>query len=462
MTPADALVVNHRVHLAGSTSGVVSHTVGYIGTREGCVTEETDDDRLRAGQAEALDARFVGYVSGRPGSVVDHDGSGLFDASGTRTVSGVRAELDANAGAVVTSVVSVRRSDGEAMRLETRQDFERLLRSEWAPLMARAMGVPEQDVRWVAAFHLNSDASYHAHVITWDASGRFDRLLDRARMEETRRELASVALAPICEVLERERTLARDEAVLAARALDAHALAEEVHLPETGSLKVAWLRREHAGVAAALDHAVSRAMAEDPTLASAVGRHREAVCAMAELKGLEGPARKRYVATAETDLKERITNAAVSAMVPDRSARPHMACTHIAEEDAPSPAFARRRELALAEEISACVPASERRGLASAASTGSPMRHGPLSRCPTWRAARIRAPGVARTLDHVSATLGQALDAPEGRGAGDEAGREAMREIARLVCFAIELAGAGRGTAAQVARTIERARGLAL
>ena len=30
-------------------------------------------------------------------------------------MSGVRAELDANAGAVVTSVVSVRRADGEAM-----------------------------------------------------------------------------------------------------------------------------------------------------------------------------------------------------------------------------------------------------------------------------------------------------------------------------------------------------------
>jgi len=296
MTPADALVVNHQVHLAGSTTGVVGHTVGYIGTREGCVTEETDDDRLRARQAETLDARFVGYMSERPGSVVDHDGSGLFDASGTRTVSGVRAELDANAGAVVTSVVSVRRADGEAMRLQTRRDFERLLRSEWAPAMARAMGVPEQDVRWVAAFHLNSDASYHAHVITWDASGRFDRLLDRARMEEARRELADAALTPVRETLGRERTLARDEAVLAARTLDGDALAKEVHLPGTGSLEVAWLRRGHADVAAALDRAVGRAMDKDPALAGAVGRHREAVRAMAELKGLEGPARERYVA----------------------------------------------------------------------------------------------------------------------------------------------------------------------
>ena len=66
MTPADALVVNHQVHLAGSTTGVVGHTVGYIGTREGCVTEETDDDRLRARQAETLDARFVGYMGQGP------------------------------------------------------------------------------------------------------------------------------------------------------------------------------------------------------------------------------------------------------------------------------------------------------------------------------------------------------------------------------------------------------------
>jgi len=341
MTPADALVVNHQVHLAGSTTGVVGHTVGYIGTREGCVTEETDDDRLRARQAETLDARFVGYMSERPGSVVDHDGSGLFDASGTRTVSGVRAELDANAGAVVTSVVSVRRADGEAMRLQTRRDFERLLRSEWAPAMARAMGVPEQDVRWVAAFHLNSDASYHAHVITWDASGRFDRLLDRARMEEARRELADAALTPVRETLGRERTLARDEAVLAARTLDGDALAKEVHLPGTGSLEVAWLRRGHADVAAALDRAVGRAMDKDPALAGAVGRHREAVRAMAELKGLEGPARERYVAAAETDLREHITAAAVSAMVPDRSARPRRTYAHVPEGNAPSPALAR-------------------------------------------------------------------------------------------------------------------------
>ena len=58
-------------------------------------------------------------------------------------------------------------------------------------------------------------------------------------MEEARRELADAALTPVRETLGRERTLARDEAVLAARTLDGDALAKEVHLPGTGSLEVA-------------------------------------------------------------------------------------------------------------------------------------------------------------------------------------------------------------------------------
>ena len=42
------------------------------------------------------------------------------------------------------------------------------------------------------------------------------------------------------------------------------------------------------------------------------------------------------------------------------------------------------------------------------------------------------------------------------------AAEQTMREVARLARLAIELAGAGRGTAARITQTIERARGLAL
>lgn len=269
--PGSQLVVNHRVALRGSAqhAAIGGSRVLYIANREGAVALKTDDD-LRIERENARMAE-LGYIAYRPGSVPEPSaGHALFDACGVPERARIQRELRETSSAIITSVVSVRREDAEVLGLTTKQNWERLLRSQWAKYM-EGLGIMEpQDVRWVAAFHVNQRNNLHVHVITWDGSGRLNSLLPRRRMAEANDALRAHVLRPQREMLNLERTQARDELVSQIRNME---LGRETFaqlrasLPAEGSLKHALLARHHPESAKAVDEAVRRIIASIPSSA---------------------------------------------------------------------------------------------------------------------------------------------------------------------------------------------------
>ena len=153
--PGSQLVINHRVAMRGSAQhAAISGTrVLYIANREGAVVLKTDDD-LRI-ESENTRMAALNYISYRPGSVPEPNaGHALFDACGIPERARIRRELRETSSAIITSVVSVRREDAPALGLETKQAWERLLRSQWAKYVEGLQIMQVQDVRWVAAFHV--------------------------------------------------------------------------------------------------------------------------------------------------------------------------------------------------------------------------------------------------------------------------------------------------------------------
>ena len=131
-----SVVVNHRVALPGTRAhgAIGTHRLGYIRTRAGAVREPTEDDARRMRDA-------LGYISHREGAVLEEGRNhALFDASGVADYREAKAAIASAKGAILTSVVSVRREDAAELRLQTKQDFERFLRAHWADHLER-MGV---------------------------------------------------------------------------------------------------------------------------------------------------------------------------------------------------------------------------------------------------------------------------------------------------------------------------------
>lgn len=314
--PGSKVVVNHRIILSGSAhhGAIGGNRLLYIANRPGAVTVKSDDD-LRIERENERMAK-LGYIGFRPGSVAEpNQGHALFDAHGVPERARVQRELKGTESAIITSVVSVRREDAEELGLTTKQDWERLLRSRW-PRYIEAMGIMgPQDVRWVAAYHVNQENNLHCHVFTWDASGRYNELLPKQRMRQANDELRAVVLRPRRDELNLARTQARDELAARVRGLE---LDEEQRrsvieaLPREGSLKYARLAKLHSGSAEAVDAAVRRAIESDEGLKQLRSRYFEAAAEYGRLKGLEGARLEAHMSAAEADLRTRLGNALIS------------------------------------------------------------------------------------------------------------------------------------------------------
>ena len=208
-----SFIVNHQVALPGGAEhgGIGSSRILYIANRQGAVLDETDDDlRIRA-QNERM--AKLGYIEFHPGSVAERNsGHALLDQSGIPERAKVQRELKEAQGAILTSVVSVRREDAEALGLNTKQDWERFLRANWGNYI-EAMGIIEREnVRWVTTFHVNQENNLHCHIFTWSRKpGEFDSLIPKERLSSAQQSLAALALRPEQERLGLRRTEARDE-----------------------------------------------------------------------------------------------------------------------------------------------------------------------------------------------------------------------------------------------------------
>lgn len=440
-----AVIVNHRVALSGSKAraAVVSHRVEYIATRPGADRAATEADVARARKREAM----IGYLGCRPGSTA------LFDADGAVSLAEAQRRLDTCGGAVVCSVIAVRREDCERFGLDTKEGWQAFARANLTPEYARMMGIPESRVGWVAVHHLNSEANQHIHALAYDREGGFDRLVAKADMETARRNLTEAAVAPEVARLGVEREVAHERAAEILRDMDGAALSEGVELPADGRISYAHLRRWRPETARQVEASVERAASERPELRSAIDAHAEACRELADLKGLEGAGRKANLAEAEADMRSRACNAALRSMVPDRA-------DASGRRDVPrralerGPATTRRRERALARELEACMTKGQRAEAATAARDLRPIPRSAVSGCPSLAAIGRRSPDV---LGSLLSRASQAAAAGRAKDPGDdEAGRELSRILSRLAVSALMRAPGALGSAARVAVAVSQ------
>lgn len=314
MASRSSLVVNARVHLPGSRgrSAVITNNIEYVATREGADKSATVDDLRRSELAEKMG--LVGYYAERPGSTA------LFDQNGAVPLRTARRELEKADGAIATVVLSVRRDEACELDLACKEDWQRFCRRNLAPALAEAMGIPESSVRWVAAEHENHPNSKHVHVIAWSSDGSFDSLMARNRLDRARNALTDAALAPALAAEYEARDLARSRAVDAVRHIPADEIG--VALPADGRISYAHLRRWHPDVAKAVDVAIAEAGSRHPEIKGAIAAYSKSVERCADLKGLEGVARDRYVNDAMRELRARQGNALLRVIAPDRATAP--------------------------------------------------------------------------------------------------------------------------------------------
>lgn len=123
---------------------------------------------------------YLNYISTRPGVQINQDTGelspsdiierhGLFDDTGSADINKIRTELSQHTGNVWRDIISIRRSDAEALGYDDQLAWRQLLNAHM-PKLAEQMKIPAKDFRWCAAFH---DESYHPHVhiMCWDAKG---------------------------------------------------------------------------------------------------------------------------------------------------------------------------------------------------------------------------------------------------------------------------------------------------
>lgn len=447
-----ALIVNHQVTLGSSArhGSIGRHRLLYVANRPGAVLEKSEDD-LRIERENARMAK-LGYIAFRPGSVAESNaGHALFDQAGIPVRSEVQKELLSTESAILTSVVSVRREDAEAMRLSTRQDWERFLRAHWRSHVERMGIIAPEDIRWVAAFHVNQRNNLHAHVITWDASGRYDSLIPRRPLERARGELERAALRPWQEELNLVRVQSRD--ALARRVRMGDALDERAvrgisdALPRRGSLKYGDLLRSDPSAAEEVSAIVAKAVEGDGECRRLYRAYMEAVRGHGRARSLSGAPLEAYTAAAESDLRRRLANAAIGrarGLRREAGERPEA----VGPEGYAPPAE-RRRLRAMREELGSSLDGSELAAVLEASGRweASAEAWRALRKLPTASLLDTARPACAPASSFAGLAMeaGSALGASVQDGGPRDADDESLSAMVRAAAFALELlAGSGR------------------
>lgn len=124
---------------------------------------------------------YLNYISHRPGVQMNEETGdmspsditkrhGLFDDTGSADINKIRQELSLHKGNVWRDIISIRRSDAEALGYDDQLAWRQLLNSHM-PQLAEQMKIPSKDFRWCAAFH-NESYHPHVHIMCWDAKSK--------------------------------------------------------------------------------------------------------------------------------------------------------------------------------------------------------------------------------------------------------------------------------------------------
>ena len=116
---------------------------------------------------------YMKYIAQRP-RAEKHGGHGLFSAVPVTDLNKAVAELDAHTGRVWTFIFSLRREDAVQTGYNNAEAWRTLLLQQSGTL-AEALRIPQDKLRWYAAFH---DEGYHPHVhmMVWSDDPRMGHL----------------------------------------------------------------------------------------------------------------------------------------------------------------------------------------------------------------------------------------------------------------------------------------------
>ncbi|MBV6717198.1 MobP3 family relaxase [Paenibacillus chitinolyticus] len=126
--------------------------------------EDEELGNQRKQQNEKLEpnsaAHHVKYAHERPRS------HGLFSTNDVEDLKGIQDELKTHKGMVWRGILSLKESDAIRLGYDEREAWEDMMRTT-VPLMANEMGIPERNLKWVAAFH-QEQGHPHVHLVMWE------------------------------------------------------------------------------------------------------------------------------------------------------------------------------------------------------------------------------------------------------------------------------------------------------
>ena len=309
----------------------------YIATRPGVALEET-----REAEKGFNPEIHTKYMTERPGS------RGLFgpDPEHRPDLEATMAELRSATGPSWRLILSLREDDAQALNYVGLPAWQDLVRRVM-PTYARALGVAESDMRWVAAHH-PEPGHPHAHVVVWlspEAPARRGAL-SREELRDARRGVAREVYGPLRTELAAMKTAERDALIAAGRVnvqiardglrlrrLDAHmrgvdpeaaplaprfresqlgALGERLQaladkMPGHGRAALAYLPESAKSQARAIaDWALKQ-----PQLAGSLRRYTESIHGLAALYTGQEQGQRQAVDRAISELRDRVAQAVV-------------------------------------------------------------------------------------------------------------------------------------------------------
>jgi hypothetical protein len=151
-------------NLKTTVSKNVSH-VKYIATRSGVDKTLTENDLNRelgkgVEDLNSSDTNYVKYIDERPQS------HGLFDELGIADPEAIQEEISNVNSYVWRGIVSLKEEDAIRLGYLKKDQWQDMLRKKM-PDMAKEMGIPISNLRWVSAIHMEKGHP-HAHIMIWE------------------------------------------------------------------------------------------------------------------------------------------------------------------------------------------------------------------------------------------------------------------------------------------------------
>lgn len=116
---------------------------------------------------------YMKYIAQRP-RAEKHGGHGLFSAAPATDLDEAVDELDAHEGRVWTFIFSLRREDAAQTGYDNAAAWRELLLQQ-SGILAEALRIPQDKLRWYAAFH-NEGHHPHVHMMAWSVDPKMGHL----------------------------------------------------------------------------------------------------------------------------------------------------------------------------------------------------------------------------------------------------------------------------------------------